>query len=208
VDSSSGALGSATYGAVEALVPIIAAAPVSDAIRAKWLERLFEAIEEDDPPYLESLGDHWGELCVTPLLASRWADHLLPTLKRVAHERKRGVFAWFNGTRLCYSALFKAGRHDELLALLAADPHPIWPYLVWGGRVHAERGQVDEAIDYMQSRAGINTPVGALARFAEDVLLRAGRRPEAYATYAIAANQANSRRVAAGAQGRWAPAEA
>ena len=91
VDSSSGALGSATYGAVEALVPIIAAAPVSDAIRAKWLDRLFEAIEEDNPPYLESLGDHWGELCVTPEFASRWADYLLPTLKRVADERKRGV---------------------------------------------------------------------------------------------------------------------
>ena len=193
VDSSSGALGSATYWAVEALVPIIAAAPVSTAIRAKWLDRLFEAIQEDDPPYLESLGDHWGELCVTSELASRWADHLLPTLKRVADERKRGVFAWFNGTSLCYSALFKAGRHDELLALLAADPHPIWPYLIWGGRVLAARKEVDEAIAYMQSRAGINTPAGALARFAEDVLLQAGRRAEAYTKCAVAANQANSR---------------
>jgi len=193
VDSSSGALGSATYWAVEALVPIIAAAPVSTAIRAKWLDRLFEAIQEDDPPYLESLGDHWGELCVTSELASRWADHLLPTLKRVADERKRGVFAWFNGASLCYSALFKAGRHDELLALLAADPHPIWPYLIWGGRVLAARKEVDEAIAYMQSRAGINTPAGALARFAEDVLLQAGRRAEAYTKCAVAANQANSR---------------
>jgi len=193
VDSSSGALGSATYRAVETLVPIIAAAPVSAAIRTKWLDRLFEAIQEDDPPYLESLGDHWGELCVTAELASRWADHLLPTLKRVADERKRGVFAWFNGTSLCYSALFKAGRHDELLALLAADPHPIWPYLIWGGRVLAARKEVDEAIAYMQSRAGINTPAGALARFAEDVLLQSGRRAEAYTKYAFAANQTNSR---------------
>ena len=193
VDSSSGALGTATYRAVEALVPIVAAAPVSDAVRAKWLDRLFEAIQEDDPPYLESLGDHWGDLCVTQERASRWADQLLPTVKRVADERKRGVFAWFSGTSLCYSALFKAGRHDELLALLAADPHPIWHFLIWGGRVLAARRQVDEAIAYMQSRAGINTPVGALARFAEDVLLQAGRRAEAYAKYAVAANQANSR---------------
>jgi len=74
---------------------------------------------------------------VTPEFASRWADYLLPTLKRVADERKRGVFAWFNGASLCYSALFKAGRHDELLGLLAADPRPIWPYLIWGGRVLA-----------------------------------------------------------------------
>jgi tetratricopeptide (TPR) repeat protein len=193
VDSSSGALGSAAYWAVDALVPIIAAAPVSDAVRARWLERLFEAIEEDDPPYLESLGDHWGGLCVTVALASHWADHLLPSLRQVAEDGRRGVFAWFKGTSICYSALFHAGRHEELLALLAADPHPIWPYLIWGGRVLAARREVDEAIAYLQRRAGTNTPEGALARFAEDVLLQAGRRAEAYACHAIAANQANSR---------------
>jgi hypothetical protein len=109
---------------VETLVPIIAAAPVTDAIRGKWLARLFEAIQEDDPPYIESLGDHWGELCVTPELASHWADELMSTLRRVMEERKSGVFAWFKGTSICYSALFKAGRHDELLELLALDPHP------------------------------------------------------------------------------------
>ena len=193
VDSSSGALGGATYWAVEALVPIVAAAPVSDAIRAKWLDRLFEAIQEDDPPYIESLGDHWGELCVKAELASRWADELMPLLRHVAEDRKRGVFAWSKGTGVCYSALFKAGRHDELLELLALDPHPSWPYLVWGGRVFAARGNVDEAIAYLQSRAGINTPEAALARFAEELLLQAGRRAEAYDRYAIEANGANSR---------------
>ncbi len=58
VDSSSGALGNATYAAVEALVPVIASAPVTEVKRSKWLERLFEAVQEDDPPYIESLGDH------------------------------------------------------------------------------------------------------------------------------------------------------
>jgi hypothetical protein len=193
VDSSSGALGAATYWAVEALVPIIAAAPVSDAIRAKWLDRLFEAVQEDDPPYIESLADHWGELCVTAELASRWAERLMPLLRHVMEDRKRGVFAWSKGTGVCYSALFKAGRHDELLELLALDPHPIWPYLVWGGRVVAARGNVDEAIAYMENRAGLNTPEAALARFAEELLLRAGRRAAAYERYAIEANQANSR---------------
>jgi len=130
---------------------------------------------------------------VTPEIASSWADALMPTLRHVAEERKRGVFAWFNGTGACYSALFMAGRHDELLGLLALDPHPIWPYLVWGGRVYAARGQVDEAIAYLQRRAGINTPLAALACFAEAALLQAGRRTEAYDRYAIEANQANSR---------------
>lgn len=193
VDSSSGALGSATDLAMQTLVPVIAAAQAGEAVRAKWLERLFAALQEDDPPYIESLGDNWGELCVTAELASRWADDLMPILRRVQQERKRGVFAHFFGASVCYSALFKSGHHEELLELLEHDPHPIWPYLVWGGRVLLARGQIDEAIAYMQSRAGINMPEAALARFAEEALLQAGRSEAAYERYAIEANQANSR---------------
>jgi tetratricopeptide (TPR) repeat protein len=192
IDSSSGALSSATYAAVLELVPIISDAPVDCAMRQKWLERLFEAIQEDDPPYIESLGEHWGELCATPALASSWADRLLPTQLNVLRERKRGVYAYFSGTTLCYSALFKAGRHDELLELLAMDPRPIWHYLVWGARVLAARGEVDDAINYVRDRAGSTTSLDTIARFAEDVLLKAGRRGEAFDRYALLANRANS----------------
>jgi hypothetical protein len=45
----------------------------------------------------------------------------------------------------------------------------------------------------MERRSGFNVPRVALARFAEDALLGEGRRTEAYARYAIAANQGNSR---------------
>jgi hypothetical protein len=72
------------------------------------------------------------------------------------------VFAFFKATSACLSALFKAGRHDELLGLLDLDDCPIWPDLVWGGRVLVARGQVDEAIAYMLRRSGINVPLGAL----------------------------------------------
>lgn len=34
--------------------------------------------QEDDPPYIESLGDHWGELCATQELALAWSNQLLP----------------------------------------------------------------------------------------------------------------------------------
>lgn len=193
VDSSSGALGNATYSAVQTLVLFIAGAQVADGLRVKWLERLFAAIQDDDPPYIESLGDHWGELCVSVELASRWADDLVPLLRRAQAERKRGVFAWVSGTSVCYSALFKAGRHDELLALLEGDRDPIWPYRVWGGRVLLARGQVDEAIAYMAGRVSQDAPQAALAEFAEDALLKSGRRAEAYTRYAIGANQANSK---------------
>lgn len=50
VDSSSGALGSATRAAVDALVPVIAHAPADVTVREKWLEQLFAAIQDDDPP--------------------------------------------------------------------------------------------------------------------------------------------------------------
>ena len=193
VDSSSGALGNATFSAVQTLVPFIAGAQVADAVRVKWLERLFTAIQDDDPPYIESLGDHWGDLCFSIELASRWADDLVPLLRRAQAERKRGVFAWVSGSSVCYSALFKAGRHDELLSLLEGDRDPIWPYRVWGGRVLLARGQVDEAIAYMAGRGSHDAPQAALAEFAEDALLKAGRRTEAYARHAIDANQANSK---------------
>jgi hypothetical protein len=192
IDSSSGALGNATYATVQELVPLISNAPVSIAVREKWLDRLFDAIQEDDPPYIESLGDHWGELCATPELASDWADQLLPTLKNVLRDRTSGTFAFFSGTSLCYSALFKAGRHDQLLELLAMDPRPIWPYLVWGAKVLAARGQIDEAIAYARLRSGSASHEETIARFAEEELLKVGRRAEAFNQYALLANQANT----------------
>jgi hypothetical protein len=58
--------------------------------------------------------------------------------------------------------------------------------------VLAAQGQVDEAIAYARDRAGINTSEGSLARFAEDLLLKAGRRAEAFDQYALRANQAHT----------------
>jgi hypothetical protein len=55
IDSSSGALGNAANGVVEKMAPLIAAAPVPESLREKWLDRLFEAIQKDDPPYIEPL---------------------------------------------------------------------------------------------------------------------------------------------------------
>ena len=192
IDSSSGALGNAAYTAVQELASLISQAPVSTAVRKKWLDRLFEAIQEDDPPYIESLGDHWGELCATQEQATAWADQLLPTLHNVLKDRAGGTFAFFSGTSLCYSALFKAGRHEEILQLLAKDRNPIWSYLIWGARVLAARGQVDEAIAYARDRSGSTSRETTIARFAEEELLKAGRRAEAFNQYALLANQANS----------------
>ena len=41
------------------------------------MERLFEAHAADQMPYIETLTDYWGELCVTQKIANAWADRLL-----------------------------------------------------------------------------------------------------------------------------------
>ncbi|MBW8077424.1 MAG: hypothetical protein GJU76_04980, partial [Gallionella sp.] len=52
VDSSSGALGSAVNKAIDTLVPIIIKADVDQKLRQRWLERLWQAIQDDDMPYI------------------------------------------------------------------------------------------------------------------------------------------------------------
>src|SRR5471032_1378988 len=90
VDSSSGSIGSAVNRAIETLVPIIAKADVTRDVREKWLDRLYEAIQEDSMPYLESIGDYWGELCANPEIASKWADVLKPTVESVWDRNAAG----------------------------------------------------------------------------------------------------------------------
>lgn len=192
VDSSSGALGNATNAAIDALVPIIAQAPVSLPERQKWLTKLYAALEEDQIPYIEYLGEHWGELCADPALASSWADELLPTVKHMIAERVRGKHAFFKGSSPCFSALFRAKRHDEVLQLLADEPHPYTGDLIWGARVLVARGQVDEGITYLRDGAGAYIDPTDFAKFAEQSLLAVGRRAEAFNQYALLANRANS----------------
>jgi len=192
VDSSSGALGGAALGAVDVLVPVIAQAPADKAMREGWLEQLFEAIQNDDPPYLELLDERWGELCATPEMASRWADRLIDLVRHVHSERRRGQHAFTRAESACYSALFAAGRHDELVALIGGDPRPMWHDLLWVGRCKVARGEIDAAIEFMTKAVNAWTPMAGLARFAEGVLLQAGRRTEAYEKYALDANRATT----------------
>jgi len=192
IDSSSGALGNATHSLVETLVPIIAAAPATAPTRQKWLDRLFTAYQEDDPPYIESLGMHWGAVCASPTLASRWADDLLPSVRGAMVDRRRGVHAFSKATTPCLSALFTAGRFDELEQLLALDPKPFWHDQQWKARVHAERGDVDGAIRVIEAMRGPYAPDAALSALAEQMLREAGRSEQAYARYAIAAHSAHT----------------
>ena len=62
IDTSSGALGAAVFRSLTELIPILARAPADHTTRSKWLERLFEAVQNDGVEYLAPLEDRWGEI--------------------------------------------------------------------------------------------------------------------------------------------------
>jgi hypothetical protein len=189
VDGSSGSIGCAVNKAIEDLVPIIVSASVEDETREDWLDRLYKAHEEDRMPYIESIGDYWGELCSTPELASKWADELIGVVRLCWSDDRPGAF--FHGTSACLSALLRAGRNEDLLALLELERHKMWHYQQFGARALANMGKVSEAIEFAQTcpdRYGYMR----VAQTCEQLLLNAGRIEEAYQNYAIDANRENS----------------
>lgn len=191
VDSSSGALGTAVNRAIDTLVPIIAKPDVDRAIRRRWLERLWDAVQDDGVPYIEILGDYWGELCVSPELASHWADELLPVLESVWNPTVSG-HGYFKGTSACMASLYAAGRHDDLLILLGKAPFNWWHDRRWGVKALAAMGKKTEAIRYAEESRGINDPGWQIAQACEAILLSSGVLDEAYRRYALEANQSTT----------------
>lgn len=188
VDSSSGAIGTAVNNAIEALVPIIAKAPADGKLRDKWLERLWWAVEADDIPYIEMLPDHWGELCVTPERASRWADEFIDTV-RMAWSPNPELRGYFKGTAACLSALIKARRYEEIMDLLELVPHKFWHDRKWGVKALAAMGKKAEALRFAEDSRGLNEPDIIISEACEEILLASGMAEEAYSRYAIEANQ-------------------
>jgi hypothetical protein len=189
VDSSSGALGSAVNGAIEALVPLIAAAPVPSKLREKWLERLFEAHKLDGIPYIEILTDYWGDLCVTKELASAWADRLLE-ITRLALSPDKSLRGHYHGITACLDALLRAGRYAELYDVLKSEK--FWSYKRWTVKALAAEGKADEAIQFAESNRGPWTNDTDVNLLCEGILLSLGRTDEAYRRYGLYAHRAGT----------------
>ena len=188
VDSSSGAIGTAVNNAIDALVPIIAEAPADGRSRDKWLERLWQAVEEDRIPYIEWLPDYWGELCVSSERASRWADKFIDTL-RLAWSPNSELQGYFKGTSACLNALLKAGRNAEIIELLELAPYKFWHDRKWGVKALVAMGKKAEAIRFAEDTRGLNENPTDIAQACEEILLASGMTEEAYSRYAIEANQ-------------------
>lgn len=188
VDSSSGSLGTAVNNAIEGLVPIISNAPVNNKTRSLWLERLWQAIEDDDMPYLEPLIDHWGGLCATPETASFWADKFIDTVRIIWADNAPG-HDYFKGTSACLSALFTAGRYSEIIELLNLAPYKFWSYRQWGVKALIAMGKKADALRFAEESHGLNENPIAIAEACEEILITSGMAEEAYCRYAIQANQ-------------------
>ena len=188
VDSSSGAIGTAVNRAIETLVSIIVKAEVEPRIRQRWLDRLWQALQDDGVSYIESLGAHWDELCITADIALIWVDELLPVVEHVWSPKSPG-HGYFKGTSACLASLYAAARYDQLLALLERAPFKWWHDRQWGVKALVAMGKKAEAVRYAEQSRGLNDPGWLIAQACEAILLSSGMADEAYQRYAIEANQ-------------------
>ena len=190
IDSSSGSLGSAVNAVLEALIPIIINAQVDRKTRDQWLERLWQAMQEDGVEYLGPVGDQWGELCASVEVAGRWADELIPILRACWTDSRPG--SYFRGSTACLSCLIEAGRHEEVLELLALDTVSFWHYRRYGVRALLESGKKAEALKFAEASRGLNEPDAAIDRVCEEILVSSGLHEEAYRRYGLSAARGNT----------------
>lgn len=180
IDDPLGTVAAAVVRSLDAIAPLIAAAPTSPGSRDAWLARLWAAITADERGGLRRLAERWGELCASPQRAAAWAEQLLP-------EARTGV-----GTPAavaCLASQVAAGDLDAALALLAGREIAVWPERQFGVRALAARGELDAALAF----AGESNPLGHrhaqdIARVCEAVLLAGGRREAAYRSFAATAH--------------------
>lgn len=188
VDSSSGAVGSAVNWAIDQLVPVLTAPNISQEERQTWLAKLWKAFELDKIPYIERLGDVFGELCVTQELASDWANNLLEGLKKSWTEEQTG-YNFFRGTFACFSCLVVAQRYQELLNLLDQSKSKWWLERRFGVKALLAMGRPEDALIYAEASRGNWSPGIVIAETCEEILISMGRSDEAYERYGLEANQ-------------------
>ena len=187
IDSSSGALGNATNAVVHELVQHIIAAPADGKLRGKWLDRLWQAMEEDGVDFLREAGERWGELCGDKEVASRWSDQL-----RFPVELSWKEGGYFRGTPALLSCLLQSQRYEELLALIDQAPYLSWFYRRYGVKALVGAGKTEEAIRYAEASQGRNDHYTPIAAACEAILLDAGRPEDAYRRFALSATTATT----------------
>ncbi len=186
IDTSSGALGTAVNATLAEIIPILIAAPATPKVRAAWLGRLYDAVQEDGVQYLYPAEERWGEIAVYPELMNAYADLLLPLLRRVWCTEPADHYVYITGHTICLSCLLEAGRYEELLDLLTNARNRFWSDQRFGAEALTRQGHHDAALAFADTcrRASIQRyDHREIDRFCEGVLLQAGREEGAYRTY-------------------------
>lgn len=190
IDTSSGALGGAVNWTQEELLPVVIAAPADRKTRDKWLDRLWQAIQDDGVDYLCVVQDHWGDLCASPEVASHWADQFVDLIRMTWSDPRPGGYV--GATSLCLSSMLAAGRHQDIWDLLAIARFPFWHYRKFGVDALVKEGRIEEALAYAEASRGLNQPDRSIDSACERILLAAGRADEAYERYALTASETAS----------------
>jgi len=188
IDTSSGALGTAVARTLDQLIPILIAAPADHATRARWLERLFKAVQEDGVEYLAPVEERWGEIAQYPDLINAYADQLLPVLRHAWADHTQ--YSYVIGTAICLSCLLEAGRTTQLQELLALPRRRFWSWQRFGAEALRRQGLWQAAIAYADACRSSIAGHGeefAIDRFCEGVLRHLGRSDEAYQRYGLRA---------------------
>ena len=94
-------------------------------------------------------------------------------ITRLAFSPDKNVRGYFHGTSACLSALFAAGRHDELVELVQGDK--FWPYKRWAVKAMVAQGRHTEAIAFAESCRNPWASDGDIDALCEDILLSLSR---------------------------------
>ena len=190
IDTSSGALGTAVAQTLSELIPILAGAPADHATRSKWLERLFEAVQNDGVEYLGPAEERWGEIAHYPDLINKYADRLIEMVRRAWSDHQS--FQYVTGTSICLSCLLEAGRYDELQELLATRRTKFWSWHRFGAEALVRQGLWEGAIAFaegVRDTSNSRFEDNSIDLFCEDLLIQHGRTDEAYRKYGLRATR-------------------
>lgn len=111
-------------------------------------------------------------------------------MTRLALSSNKKVRGYFHGTSACLSALFAAGRYDELIELVRGDI--FWPCKRWAVKAFVAQGRHAEALRYAESCRNPWASDRDIDGLCEQILLSLGRSDEAYSRYGLTANRANT----------------
>lgn len=193
IDTSSGALGNAVRRTLEDLLPILIEAPADEKTRAKWLDQLREAIEDDGVDYLAPIADRFGQIAAYPQIMNLHADRDLDMIRAAWADHAR--FSHVTTGTLTLSCLLEAGRYDELMALLALKKTSLWFDMKFGAEALLRQGREDEALAFAEALLkddGRQWGYHDIAQFCEGILLRQVREEDAYLRFGLPTASGNT----------------